>query len=155
MSDLASLTLRMRDVIGGIWREAAAFGLVGALAFLVDTGAYNLLVFGLPGVTGGPMRSAPVQASAVATGVAMIVSWAGNRYWTYRHRRREKVTHELALFVFVNIVGLVITAGTVALSRQLTGCDCALSDNVARLFGWAVATLFRFFAYRRVVFMAA
>ncbi|MEU1203286.1 GtrA family protein [Streptomyces sp. NPDC005813] len=155
MSDLASLTLRMRDAIGGIWREAAAFGLVGALALLVDTGAYNLLVFGLPGVAGAPMRSTPVQASAIATGVAMIVSWAGNRYWTYRHRRHENVTRELALFVFVNIVGLVITAGTVALSRQLMGCECVLGDNAARLFGWAVATLFRFFTYRRVVFLAA
>ncbi|MGW2822054.1 GtrA family protein [Streptomyces sp. NPDC001443] len=154
MSDLASLTLRMRDAIGGIWREAAAFGVVGALAFVVDAGVYNLLVFGLPGTAGGSMRSAPVQASAVATGVSMIVGWAGNHHWTYRHRRREKVARELTLFAFVNIVGLVITAGAVALSRQSAGCDCAVGDNAARLAGWVAATLFRFFAYRRVVFAA-
>ncbi|MEW2404121.1 GtrA family protein [Streptomyces sp. NPDC046862] len=154
MSVLAILTLRMRHAIRGIWREAAMFGAVGVLAFVMDNGGYNLLVFGLPGAGVGPMRSAPIQASVVATGAAMIFSWVGNRYWTYRHQRREEATYELVLFTFVNIVGVVITAGTVFVSRHLMGLDSALSDNVARIFGWIVATLFRFFTYRRYVFVA-
>jgi putative flippase GtrA len=154
MSDLAALRLRVRDAIGGLWREVAAFGLVGALAFVVDTGAYNLLVFGLPGANGGPLTAVPVQASAVATGLAMILSWAGNRYWTYRDRRGRPPRRELAAFLFVNLVGLAITAGTVYLSRHALGFDSALSDNVTRVLGWAAATAFRFHAYRRFVFLA-
>ncbi|MET8681420.1 GtrA family protein [Streptomyces sp. NPDC004647] len=154
MSVLALLTLRLRDVIRGLWREAARFGVVGALAFVIDNGGYNLLVFGIPGAGGGPMHSVPVQASAIATGASMIFSWAGNRYWTYRHRHRDKVAYEAALFVVVNVVGIAITAGTVFLSRHLLGLDSALSDNVARTFGWVVATLFRFVTYRRYVFVS-
>lgn len=149
------MTLRVRDTLRGIWREAAKFGVVGALAFVVDNGGYNLLVFGLPGgAAGGAMRDAPVQASVIATAAAALFSWAGNRYWTYRHQHREKVSHELALFLVANGVGLAITAGTVFASRNLLGLDSALSDNTARILGWALATLFRFYAYRRYVFVA-
>jgi putative flippase GtrA len=149
------VTLRARDAIKGIWREAAKFGVVGALAFVVDNGGYTLLVFGLPGGTeGGVMRTAPVQASVMATAAAALFSWVGNRYWTYRDQRREKVTRELVLFLVANGVGLAITAGTVFVSRQLLGLDSALSDNTARILGWTLATLFRFYAYRRYVFVA-
>jgi putative flippase GtrA len=155
VSVLASLALRARDVIRGIWREVAKFGTIGALAFVLDNGGYTLLVFGLPGAGGGPMRAGPVQASVIATGVATAFSWLGNRYWTYRLRHRENAVRELALFTFVNIIGMAVTAGMVFLSRQLLGLDSALSDNVARTCGWILATLFRFFTYRRYVFIAA
>nr|WP_272923419.1 GtrA family protein [Streptomyces sp. SID5643] len=148
--------MRARDAIKGIWREAARFGVVGALAFVIDNGGYNLLVFGLPGdAEGGVMRTAPVQASVIATAAAALFSWVGNRYWTYRGRHRDKVTQELALFLVANGVGLAITAGTVFASRHLLGLDSALSDNTARILGWILATLFRFYAYRRYVFVAS
>ncbi|MFI6856032.1 GtrA family protein [Streptomyces sp. NPDC050416] len=149
------MTRSVRDAVRDVWREAAKFSVVGALAFVVDNGGYNLLVFGLPGgAPGGPMGSSPVQASVVATSAAALFSWAGNRYWTYRHRHREQVSRELVLFLVANGVGLAITAGTVFASRQLLGLDSALSDNTARILGWVLATLFRFYTYRRYVFVA-
>lgn len=155
MPVLTSVTRSVRDAVRGIWREAAKFSVVGALAFVVDNGGYNLLVFGLPGgARGGPMGNSPVQASVVATSAAALFSWAGNRYWTYRHQHREQVSRELGLFLVANGVGLAITAGTVFASRQLLGLDSALSDNTARILGWVLATLFRFYAYRRYVFVA-
>ncbi len=80
-------------------------------------------------------------------------SWVGNRYWTYRHQRRSNVGHELGLFLVVNVIGIVITASTVFVSREILGLDSILSDNVARLLGWALATIFRFVTYRRYVFV--
>ncbi|MFE7764606.1 GtrA family protein [Streptomyces sp. NPDC057438] len=152
---VVSMAQRVRDAVLGVWREAAAFGVVGALAFVVDNGGYNLLVFGLPGGTeGGVMRTAPVRASVLATAAAALFSWAGNRYWTYRHRHRQNVTQELALFLLVNVVGVAITAGTVFASRHLLGLESMGSDNTARVLGWVLATLFRFFTYRRYVFVA-
>jgi putative flippase GtrA len=145
----------MRDTVRGIWREAAKFATVGALAFVLDNGGYTLLVFGLPGTGGGPLHDGPVQASVIATGVATAFSWVANRHWTYRQRHRENAVRELALFTCVNIIGMALTAATVFLSRQLLGLDSVLSDNVARTCGWTLATLFRFFAYRRYVFVAA
>lgn len=145
----------MLDLVRNIWREAAKFGVIGALAFVLDNGGYTVLVFGVPGATsGGPMHSAPVAASVVATAVATLFSWVGNRYWTYRHQQRENMAHELALFVVVNVIGIIITAGAVSFSRSVLGLDTVLSDNVARITGWVIATLFRFVTYRRYVFVA-
>ncbi|WP_329117985.1 GtrA family protein [Streptomyces sp. NBC_01353] len=154
MSDQLSLRLRLRDVIRGLWREVAKFGVVGAVAFVVDAGGFNLLVFGLPGVGDGPMASMPVLASVVATAAAMVVGWIGNRHWTYRDQRSETSSREVVVFVLVNLAGIVITAAPVYLSRAM-GFDSALTDNITRLFGWAVATLVRFVVYRRYVFQAA
>ncbi|MBT2396372.1 GtrA family protein [Streptomyces sp. ISL-100] len=155
MPFIVSLTLRMRDATSGIWREVTKFGTVGLLAFVLDNGGYTLLVFGLPGAGGGPMRGAAVQASVLATVVATLFSWVANRYWTYRERHRKNAVAELVLFTVVNLIGVAITAGAVFLSRHLFGLDSALSDNTARISGWAVATLVRFFTYRRYVFVAA
>ena len=149
------MAVRLYDAVRGIWREAAKFGLVGALAFVVDNGGYNLLVFGVPWSAGsGPMHTVPVSASVVATGTATLVSWAGNRYWTYRRSHREHMGPELALFVVVNVVGLVMTAGTVFLARRLLQDDGSVAtDNAARITGWTLATVFRFVTYRRYVFV--
>lgn len=148
------MTLRAQEVVRGNWREAAKFGVVGALAFVLDNGGYSLLVFGLPGAGQAPLQSSPVVASVLATGGATLFSWAANRCWTYRDSRREKVVRELGLFVLVNLVGIVITAGAVSLSRDLLGLGSVRSDNVARIIGWVIATALRFVAYRRYVFVA-
>ncbi|MET9896230.1 GtrA family protein [Streptomyces sp. NPDC006465] len=133
-----------------IWREVAAFGIVGALAFVVETTSFNLLAFGPPGE--GPLHAVPVSASAVATLLAMLVSWFGNRHWTYRDRKGPINPREVAWFVGVNLVGLVITAAPVYVSHELFGLSSPLSDNVARLIGWAAATVVRFTVYRGRVF---
>jgi putative flippase GtrA len=136
-------------------REVTAFGVVGALAFVVDNGGYTLLVFGPTGTGHGPLHGSPVLGSVLATTIATVFSWVGNRYWTYRHQRRERISHELVLFVAVNAVGLIITAGMVLVSRDVFGLHSVFSDNAARIVGWVIATLFRFFSYRRVVFVTA
>lgn len=143
---------RLADWVRGIWREVTAFGVVGVIAFVVDNGGYNVLVFGLPGRTPGPLTHHAIVASVIATAAATLVSWVGNRLWTYRHQRRDNLTHELLLFVVVNVIGIGITALPVLVSRSLFGLSSVLSDNVARLLGWTLATLFRFVSYRSVVF---
>jgi putative flippase GtrA len=139
----------------GAWREVAKFGIIGALAFVIDNGGYTLLVFGAPGGQGAAMKDSPVTASIIATAVATVFSWLGNRYWTYRHQRRANLAHEFSLFLFVNVIGIGITAGAVALSRNLLGLDSVISDNTARIMGWVLATVFRFLTYRKYVFTAS
>lgn len=149
------MTVRAHDVVRNVGGEVTRFAVVGALAFVLDNGGYTLLVFGLPGTAGGVLDSWPVAASVVATTVATVFSWAGNRYWTYRHQRRDNVAHELGLFILVNLVGVAITAGTVSFSREVLGLESVASDNLARILGWAIATGLRFVAYRRYVFVAS
>jgi putative flippase GtrA len=133
-----------------VWREVLAFGAVGTLAFVVETASFNLLAFGPPGE--GPLHAAPVSASAVATLLAMLVSWFGNRHWTYRDRKGPVSSREVAWFVGVNLVGLIITATPLFVLHQLFDHSSAVTDNVARLAGWATATVARFTVYRRLVF---
>ncbi len=134
-----------------IWREVAAFGTVGALAFLVETAAFNLLILGA-GDGGGSLSGAPVLASAVATLLAMAVSWFGNRHWTYRDRKGRIDRREVAWFLAVNLAGLFVTAVPLYVAHEFFGPGSPLSDNAARLVGWAAASLLRFTAYRSLVF---
>lgn len=135
--------------------EVLRYSVVGALAFVLDNGGYTALVFGLSGSGSGPLGTSPLAASAVATAGATLFAWVGNRYWTYRDQRRDNAAHELGLFIVVNIVALVITAGMVWMSRNALGLSSVLSDNVARITGWVLGTIFRFFAYRQLVFVRA
>ncbi|MFI9393889.1 GtrA family protein [Streptomyces bauhiniae] len=146
-------TRRARGRVRTIGREVAAFGVVGAVAFVAETAAFNLLVLHPASGGGWGLAGAPVVASGLATLLAMAVSWFGNRYWTYRDRRGPVDRREVLTFVAVNLVGLAVTAVPVYVSREWLGLASPLSYNVARLIGWAVATVLRFTVYRTLVFV--
>lgn len=148
-----SLLARLRLAWRALVAEMAKFGTVGAVAFVVDVGLYNLLVFGLPGGDPGPMTGSPLLAKVVATTVATVVAWMGNRWWTFRHRRRAAKGAEFALFVVFNALGLAIALACLGLSRYVLGLDSQLADNISgNGIGLALGTLFRFWAYKRFVF---
>lgn len=144
----------MRGVFDLLAREAAKFGTIGLLAFVLDTTLYNYFVFGVPGVEGvGPLNDIPLRAKILATAIATIFSWLGNRYWTFRHRRTTAVAHEFLLFVWFNILGLGIAVACLGFSRYVLGLDSQLADNIsANGVGLVLGTLFRFWAYRKYVF---
>lgn len=152
-SERPTLATRLRAAWRSLVAEVAKFGTVGAVAFVLDTTLYNVLVFGVPGLLEGPMSDAPLLGKVVSTSVATMFSWMGNRWWTFRRRRREAMGRELFLFLFFNAVGLGIALACLALSRYALGLDSQLADNVAANgIGLALGTLFRFWAYRTYVF---
>ena len=114
---------------------------------------FNVLRFGVGG--GGPLEHKPLSAKVVSTVVAAVVAWLGNRFWTFRHRRRASARRELVLFFFFNAVGLAIALSCLGLSHYVLDLRSALADNVsANGVGLVLGTLFRFWAYRRFVFNA-
>lgn len=144
---------RARDTLDVVVREVVKFGAVGALAFVVDLGLFNLLRFGLG--DGGPLESKPLTAKVVSATAATVVAWLGNRVWTFRHRRRAKAHHELALFVAFNVVGMLIALACLWISHYGLGLRSARADNIsANGVGLVLGTLFRFWAYRTIVFRA-
>ncbi|WP_298747611.1 GtrA family protein [uncultured Serinicoccus sp.] len=152
-SAASGLVARARATYQVLVAELAKFGTVGAVAFVLDTALYNLLVFGVPGLGEGPMSGSPLWAKVVATSVATVFSWVGNRWWTFRHRRSEPVAHEFALFVLFNAVGLLIAVACLGFSRYVLGLDSQLADNVSgNGVGLVLGTMFRFWAYRTFVF---
>lgn len=146
-----SLLARLRGVLDILVREMIKFGAVGAGAFVVDAGVFNLLRFGTG--SGGPLEHKPLTAKVLSVMAAAIVAWLGNRFWTFRHRRRASARREFGLFLVFNGVGLVIALACLAISHYVLDLRTALADNIsANGVGLVLGTLFRFWAYRRFVF---
>ena len=130
-------------------REFIQFGLVGATAFIVDAGLFNLLQHGPLGILAGHPNTAQFVAAVTAT----LYSWIANRLWTYRGRTRENATREAILFFFANACGIGITQFCLLFTHHILGYTSALADNIAvYVVGFALGTAFRFFFYHYVVF---
>lgn len=135
----------MLSAVDRLKQEMAKFGTVGAVAFVVDMGLFNLLV-------AGPLSHKVTTAKIVSGLVATVVAWIGNRFWTYRERRNRPVHHEALLFLAVNGIALAISAAWVAFGHYVLHLDGAFTRNLNAFIGIGFGTLFRFWAYRSVVF---
>jgi putative flippase GtrA len=138
---------RVRGAVDVLYREMIKFGVVGAVAFVVDVGLFNVL-------RATALEDKPTTAKVVSASAATVVAWVGNRAWTFRHRRNRPVHHEAALFALTNGVALLIGAGSIAFSHYVLGLTSLTADNVANIVGIGLGTLFRFWAYRQFVFRA-
>ena len=125
--------------------ELAKFGVVGALGAVVDLGGTGVL-HGVGGI--GPLTS---KAIAVAT--ATVVTYAGNRFWTFRHRDNQPLLREATLFVALNLVGLLIAEVVIAITTYGMGYRDQFSYNAASVIGTGLGTIFRYFAYKKWVFL--
>jgi len=140
---------RLRGALQVVVREMLKFGVVGAVAYVVDVGVFNLLRFAGPRL----LEDRPLTAKVISTVIATLVAWLGNRHWTFRHRRRASARRELFMFVLMNGVGLAIGLGCLAFSHYALNLRSPLADNIsANVVGLALGTAFRFFAYRTWVF---
>lgn len=131
--------------------ELTRFLTVGGVAFVVDVGLYNLLRFG----PGELLEAKPITAKVVATLVATLVSWIGNRLWTFAAQRTRHRGRELLLFAVINGLCLVIGAAPLAISQYVLHLDGPVPDNVANLLGIALGTALRYLGYKRFVFTGA
>jgi putative flippase GtrA len=126
--------------------EVAKFGVVGGIAFVVTELVFNLLI---------QMGADSFAANAGATLVAAIVAFVGNRYWTFRNRHRSGMGRETALFFMLNAVGVLIQQACIELAKHEFGRNDKVTVNAAFLVGVMLATLFRFWSYRKWVWRLA
>jgi putative flippase GtrA len=145
---------RMRNAVSVLYREMLKFGVIGTVAFVVDTGLFNLLSTGLwPGTGAAPFDGHEKIAKVISATAATLVAWLGNRHWSFRHRRQAAAHRELLLFAVMNIGGMAIAVICLTISHDALGFTSSLADNVSGVFiGTALGTLFRFWAYRTFVF---
>jgi putative flippase GtrA len=136
-----ALYARFRQLI----HEVAKFGIIGAVAFMVTWGGTNLLHFGL--------GMGPLTSNTLATVVAATVAFAGNRYWTFRNRAASGLGREYFLFFVLNGVGLLIQLLCIGFTHYTLKMDDHFSYNVALIVGIAIGTLFRFWSYKKWVFL--
>ena len=134
--------------------ELVKFGLVGAVAYVVDIAVFNLLRYD-EGPWPGPLAHKPVTAKVLSVCVATVVTYLGNRHWTWRDRSRRGLSREVTAFFLLNGIGMLIAVGCLAVSHYVLGYTSALADNIsANVVGLALGTLFRFWSYRTFVFVA-
>ena len=131
--------------------ELMRFGTVGGVAFVVDIGLFNLLRFG----PGDLLEAKPITAKIISVAVATVVSWLGNRFWTFSDRRTETQLREFAGFVVVNIGGMAIAIACLGFSHYILDLRSPLADNIsANGVGLILGMVFRYLAYRTWVFTA-
>jgi putative flippase GtrA len=141
------LVARIRDLL----REFGKFGVVGAVAFVIDVMVFNVclsVMWWLP-------------AKTVSTVIAATLAFIGNRFWTWRDRARTRLRREYTLYFVFNAIGLGISLACLWISHEVLGrfwpdvFQTRLADNISAIvFGMALGTLFRFWSYRSFVFVA-
>ncbi|WP_245545674.1 GtrA family protein [Nocardia higoensis] len=131
-------------------RKGSAFLVVGGIGFLADAGVYNLLVFwGGEGV----MYHSPLPAKIIAIAVATVVTYFGNKWWTYGDKKSDNPVRQYLLYALFNVAAIALQLGCLAFSRYVLGLSSPLADNIAGTFvGQAVAVVFRYWAYDKFVF---
>ncbi|MEO6501694.1 MAG: GtrA family protein [Jatrophihabitantaceae bacterium] len=135
------------DHVRGSWRilvkEIAAFGMVGAVGFVIDLLLFNLL-----------FDYGQVTAKAISTGVATGVTYVGNRNLSFSHRARSKLGREAGFFFLINLIALLVALVIIGIfSYPLHYKHDVLVMNVVNLFTIGLGTIFRFWAYKRFVFL--
>jgi len=140
-----------RQSLAQWFAELGKFGFVGGVAYVVDTGLFNLLMYG----PGKLLLEHPTAAKVISAAVATVVAWLGNRYWTFARRRRQAAGRELVMFVAVNVGGMLVTVATLWFSYYVLGLTSPLQVNIsANVVGVGLATIFRYVMYRFWVFTA-
>lgn len=138
---IADAIKRLRDLIP----ELAKFGVVGSVGAIVDIGGADLLH-----VT---FNFGPLKAKAISIAAATVVTYLGSRFWTFRHRANQPLIRGLTLFIVLNAVGLLIAEAVIALTTYTFNERGAVAYTIANALGTALGTVFRYFSYKRWVFL--
>ncbi len=127
-------------------RELSKFGVVGALAYAID--------FVVSNVCHVQFHMDSLLAKTISTVVAATVSYIGNRKWSFSHRASSGVRREYTLFFLLNAIGLGITLIPLGFAQYILHLKGALAFNLfGNVIGTGLATVFRFWSYKKFVFL--
>ena len=83
------------------------FSTVGISGAALDFAMFNLLIL--------VFSVLPIWANVGSFTVAVTSNFVLNRFWTYPDSRSKRVTRQLAQYVVVNLIGVVLRTGIFAL----------------------------------------
>lgn len=137
----------LRDYLRQSWRillkELAAFGVIGAIAFVMDVGIFAWL-----------SHDGALKAKALSTLVSTTFAYFGNRYLSFSHRARTSIGRETTFFFGINLVTLAFSELAIALFVYGFGYGHASGVVfLVNLVTIGLGTVFRFWAYKRFVFL--
>jgi putative flippase GtrA len=126
--------------------ELLKFGVIGGVGFVVTLGGADLLHF--------DAHLNKYVAVTIATIVATVVTFLGNRHWTFKDRSGSGATRESIVFFILNGVGLLIQYACIWFFLDALSLSNHPWFNIANLVGVVLGTIFRFFSYRQWVWKA-
>jgi putative flippase GtrA len=137
----------LRDHVRSSWRillkEIAAFGAIGLISLVIDLGLFNLLY-----------HHGTLKAKCISTVAATTFAYFGNRHLSFSHRARTSIGRETTFFFGINLVVLIISELVLAVfAYPFNQRNDHVVMNVVNLGTIAVGTIFRFWAYKRFVFL--
>jgi putative flippase GtrA len=125
--------------------ELAKFGVIGIIAAVIDLGgAASLEGSGLLG---------PLTAKVISTAAAATFSYAGNRLWTFRDRANNGLAREYFLFFVLNGIATLFAVLVIGFSEYTLHQHSHLAFNIAQVSGTVAGTVFRYWAYKKWVFL--
>jgi putative flippase GtrA len=129
-----------------IGAEGLKFCVVGGCGAIVQLGVQDTLHL--------KMGVGALTAVAFGTIGGIILTFFGNRYWTYAHKRArgKEFYRETMQFLLWAFIGWAIQEGLQAAVTYGLGFKDGISYTLATCFGIGIATVFRFWAYRTFVF---
>jgi putative flippase GtrA len=136
----------LREQLRGSWRillkEVSAFGVVGALALVIDISIFAWL-----------SPHGALKAKFVSTVVSTTFAYFGNRHLSFSHRARTSIGRETTFFFGINLITLVFSELVIGFFVYVLDYGHASGTVfVVNLGTIGMGTIFRFWAYKRFVF---
>ena len=138
-----SLITHLRNTSRILVKELTAFGFIGIIALMIDLGIFKVL-----------SGDGALKAKCISTLVSVVFAYIGNRYLSFSHRARTSLRRETSFFFGINLITLgfseAILALTVYAFDQPHGGLVVFLVNLGTI---ALGTVFRFWSYKRFVFL--
>ncbi|MEA2461240.1 MAG: hypothetical protein QOH90_1417 [Actinomycetota bacterium] len=126
-------------------RQAILFGAVSIVTTALDFGVFNVLV---------QVGTSLLIANTISYSAGIAASYLLNKRWTFQGGGRDKIHHEIALFVLINIGGLWVNNLGVYAAAHLFS-DSVLVLNLAKLAAGAATWVLKYVTFKRWVYPAA
>jgi putative flippase GtrA len=136
---------RLTGIVRHLWREMVGFSAIGIVGVICDIATFNVVI--------GLLHAPKVYGSVAGTSLGTLISYLGNRFWVFRKRGHRQSAAEITLFLAVSAVGLLFTAGCVAVNEYVLGNKSLLDANIAQfIVGQGLGSVLRFAGMHLFVF---
>jgi putative flippase GtrA len=143
----SALRNQLREYLRNSWRillkELTAFGLIGAMALVIDISIFAWLA-----------PHGAIKAKAISSSVSTAFAYIGNRHLSFSHRARTGLGRETSFFFGINLITLVFSELVIALFvyplGYAHGSGMVFFVNLVTI---GIGTIFRFWSYKRFVFL--
>jgi putative flippase GtrA len=125
--------------------EGAKFLVIGLVGTVITFGVANALHSTMD----------KYLAITIATILATVATYLGNRYWTFRHRQGQGTARDTTIFFVLNGIGLLIYYACLGITDLAGLGHSRIWYNAALIVGTVLGTIFRFWSYRKWVWTAA